>query len=272
MRWRGAGVARHVEEGEPEVEVEEGEACQRQSRHGAERPGERTPLPRGQQRQRHQNPDLRLEAQQPEQDAAGCRGTLEQPEAAVEKGDAEEGVLARQYHPGCGRRDENSEPAPWVISSFRHGRRRGGRRHEDGIGLGRGHQAERQQHEEPGRRIDERPEAGLGRDQAGEDFSLVTREGFGVVDQCQLAFEEGARGRMENQEIGERVDHQPDLRAARPFEDDVEHIIQADDSAEGRGDPQIEPRPGGHSLYQVVKSCSGARSVMRLLGTASGSA
>jgi hypothetical protein len=67
--------------------------------------------------------------------------------------------------------------------------------------------------------------------------AAASSEGVGVVDQRQLAFEEGPRCRVENQEVREGIDHQPDLRTARPFEDDVEHIVQADGTAEGRGDP-----------------------------------
>jgi hypothetical protein len=184
--------------------------------------------------------------------AAGGRRAVEQAQAAVEQRQAEEGILAGHQHPDGGGRGGDGEPAPPVAAPLQQRRRRGRRRHEDRVGLGDAQQAERQQHQEPGRRIDERPEHDLWRETIGIGLDLEQREGVDVVDQRQLALEEGARCGVEHQEVGEENLHgRPDLGPPGDREDDENHVVQTDGSAEGRGNPKIDPRRRCHGRMVI---------------------
>jgi hypothetical protein len=94
-----------------------------------------------------------------------------------------------------------------------------------------------------------------------------------VVDDVEPAVEEGPAGRVEHQEIAvEQIDAHAEDGGARQLCRDVGNVVQTDDAANERRQPEVGARRRGHSLNQVVKSCSGARSVIKLFGTAPGSA
>src|SRR5690242_10657259 len=97
-------------------------------------------------------------------------------------------------------------------------------------------------------------------------------EGVYVVDECRLVLHPSLHGAVKDEEVGKGgVNRRPDQRSAGKHQQHIDRVVSADPRAEGGRDPKIGPRRR-HSVNQVVKSWIGARSVIRLFGTASGSA
>ncbi len=151
------------------------------------------------QRDGHEQGELRLVAQQAEHRAAGQGGAMAQAEPAEQQRQGEEGVLARDGAHRCRRRERERRPgraAPQGPQPDAGGGARGGegQRLEQRAGQRERQPRERQQHQKEGRRIKPRMQRQRARQMSGEIEVDPRGQRHRIGEQIGRSRQPGARG------------------------------------------------------------------------------